>query len=74
MECFGSRSPGRKGLNFTKHQWHAKCSAKPAAIHPHTHPEEYADDEAEAQGGYFMIPTSHGTAEWHSITVGLDLS
>lgn len=74
MEFFGGRSPGRKGLNFTEHHWHAKCSAKRTALYPHKRLEEYAVAEAEAQGGYFMIPTSHGTVEWQSISVDLALS
>lgn len=51
----------------------AKCSAKHIALHPHKYLEGSSDDEAEASGDYFLIPRSHGTVEWQSVKVDLDL-
>lgn len=64
----------RRGLDFTRHQCCAECGAEPIPILAHEHPGECSDDEAEAQGDPVTLPMPHGTVEWQSINVALDLS
>lgn len=74
MESCGSRSAGRKGLNFPKPRGCATCSAEHVAVHPNQHLGEHSEDEAKAQGDRSTTPRPHGTAEWQSINLGLHLS